>query len=459
MHTVVTVDTPELGDRSYLAHDGEVAVVVDPQRDIDRVLSIADAAGVTITHVAETHLHNDYVSGGLQLARVTGAEYLVNGVEEVRFERTPIRDGENVPIGTMSLRAVATPGHTPGHLAFVLSDGAVPEEAVPGAVFTGGSLLYGTVGRTDLVDPALSDELARAQFRSVRALDSMLPPSVLVRPTHGFGSFCSTSPISTDVASGDLAAERVSNEALLEEDEDAFVTRLLQSFVDYPRYYARMGPTNAEGPAPIDLSPLPVVPAGELRKRIAAGEWVVDLRERRSYARNHLSGTVSFEQTTSLATYLGWVIPFEARITLIADSPARVARAQRDLARIGIDRPSGAAHGRLEQLAPGAPTSTYDVSDFLGLAKAVANGDPVILDVRRDDEWDTGHIEGAVHIFLADLADRIGEVPPGEVWVHCAGGYRASIGASIVNRAGRRTVLVHDDWVRAAACGLHIVRD
>ena len=453
MYTVVTIETPELGDRSYLAHDGEVAVVVDPQRDIDRVIAIANAVGVEITHVAETHLHNDYVSGGLELARTTGASYLVAADEEVDFEREAVSAGDELSIGAMSLQVVATPGHTPTHIGYVLC-----ESGSQHGLFSGGSLLYGSVGRTDLNGASRTDELARTQYRSVRALAAALPPQVLVLPTHGFGSFCSVTP-STGPPGGTIADETRANIALLIEDEDAFVARLVSGLTAYPRYYAHMGALNAAGPAPIDLSPARALDAGELRARIDAGEWVVDVRERRAFARGHVMGTLSFEHTSSFATYLGWVVPAGAPVTLIADSPSPIARAQRDLTRIGIDRPAGAASGSLTDLAPGAPLGSYEVSDFNGLAKAIANSEPVLLDVRRDDEWDAGHIEGAVHIFLAELAGRVGEIPRGEGWVHCASGYRASIAASLLDRAGHKVVLVCDEWARAAASGLPIVRD
>jgi glyoxylase-like metal-dependent hydrolase (beta-lactamase superfamily II)/rhodanese-related sulfurtransferase len=453
VHRVVTIETPELGDRSYLAHDGEVAVVVDPQRDIDRILAIAEAAGVEITHVAETHLHNDYVSGALELARTTGARYLVAAAEEVGFERDPVSAGDELAIGALSLQVVATPGHTPTHVGYVLC-----ESGLQRALFSGGSLLYGSVGRTDLAGASRTVELARTQYRSVRALAEALPPEVLVLPTHGFGSFCSVTP-STGPPGGTIADEMWTNIALVTEDEDEFVERLVSGLTAYPYYYARMAAVNSAGPAPIDLSPARGLDKGELQSRIAAGEWVVDLRERRTFARSHLTGTVSFEHTSSFATYLGWVVPAGAPVTLIADSPSPIARAQRDLTRIGIDRVTGAASGPLGRLAPGAPLGGYELSDFAGLAKAIANGEPVLLDVRRDDEWDAGHIEGAVHVFLADLPARMAEIPPGEVWVHCASGYRSSIAASLLDRAGRKVVLISDEWARAAAAGLQIVRD
>ncbi len=454
MRAVVTIETPELGDRSYLAHDGDEAVVVDPQRDIDRILAAASAAGVRITHVAETHLHNDYVSGGLELARTTGAEYLVGAAEQVRFERRPVADGDVLPVGRMTLRVVATPGHTPGHIAYVLGDGGADK-----AVFSGGSLLFGSVGRTDLGNPDLTVDLARSQYRSARALAHGLSPEVRLLPTHGFGSFCSPSSTGGPPEGNDtISAEASSNPALVVEDEDTFVERLLAGYTAYPAYYAQMAPINAGGAQPIDLSPARRMPAEEIRERIGRGEWVVDLRERKAFARSHIVGTVSFEHGNPFATYLGWVIPWGAPVTLISDTPSRIERAQRDLARIGIDRPAGAASGTLGDLLPGAPTRGYEVSDFVGLAKEMADGSPLVLDVRRDDEWDAGHLEGAFHIFLADLPRRMNELPAGEIWVHCASSYRAAIAASLLDRAGRHVVLVLDEWANVIGSGLRIIR-
>ena len=192
MIEVTGIDTPALGDRSYLATDGQVAMVVDPQRDIDRVLAAAASRGVRITHVFETHIHNDYVSGGLALARVTGAAYHVNAADAVTFDRVPVREGDILGVGdAMTVRVLATPGHTFTHLSYVLRDAAAGRVA---AVFTGGSLLYGSTGRPDLLGPAHRATLAAAQYASAGRLASELPDDTPVWPTHGFGSFCTASP-------------------------------------------------------------------------------------------------------------------------------------------------------------------------------------------------------------------------------------------------------------------------
>jgi glyoxylase-like metal-dependent hydrolase (beta-lactamase superfamily II) len=465
MHDVVTIATPGLGDRSYLVHDGSHGVVVDAQRDIGRFLAAADDAGVRITHVVETHIHNDYVTGGYALARETGAAYLVAASEEVGFDRTPARDGEPFGAGTLTVTPVHTPGHTPGHMSYVLAEGT----GEPFAVFTGGSMLFGAVGRTDLVSPDQTDHLTRAQYRSVRRLAGELPDEAAVYPTHGFGSFCSATPTSGD--SSTIGRERLANAALRLADEDTFVKELLAGLTAYPAYYAHMGPANRGGPAAPDLAaPAPASPAG-LRQRIEAGEWVVDLRSRRAFASLHVAGTVSVELGDPFATYLGWVLPWGAPLTLVGESPEQVARAQLQLARIGIDPVPAAATGPVTELA-GGRTGSYPVTDFPGLATALAPGGPawasggpawasgrpglVVLDVRRPDEWQAGHLAGALHIPFWELAGRAGEVPPGQVWVHCASGFRASIGASVLDRAGRDVVHVDDDWERAAEAGLPV---
>jgi hydroxyacylglutathione hydrolase len=445
MIRVLTLETPGLGDRSYLAHDGEVAVVIDPQRDIDRVLDLARDEGVRITHVFETHIHNDYVTGGLALARAVEAAYVVSGADEVAFERTPAADGDEFRSGHLRVTALATPGHTPNHMAWSLAEG----EGEPVAVFTGGSMLFGAVGRTDLIGPEHTDALSRAQYHSVRRLAEVLPEDAEVYPTHGFGSFCAATP--TRGASSDVGQQRRVNVALTTGDEDEFVETLLRGLVAYPRYYAYMGPANLKGPDAPDLSPPTPLDPEQLRARIDAGEWVVDLRSRRAFARSHISGTVSVELGTSFVTFLGWTMPWDAPLTLVGDTPEEIATAQRELVRIGIDSLAGAATGPVEQLAAGQ-LSSYRTATFEDLRDE--GREAVVLDVRRPDEWQAGHLANAVHIPLWELADRLDEVPDGEVWVHCQSGFRASIAASILDRAGRRVVHVDDAWPRAAEVGL-----
>jgi hydroxyacylglutathione hydrolase len=455
---VETIETTSLGNRSYLAHDGQVAIVVDPQRDIDRVLALAGRLGVRITHVAETHLHNDYVSGGLALARLTGARYLVAAADTVGFERVPVADGDEVRVSeSMRLRVVSTPGHTFHHLAYVL-DG--PDSPV--GVFTGGSMLFGTTGRTDLLGAQHAHTLAEHQHASVLRLADLLPDGAQVWPTHGFGSFCAATQ--SDAPSSTVGREREVNPALRLEADD-FATRTLAGLDAYPAYYAHMGARNTGGADLIDLTPARRADPAELTARIAAGEWVVDLRSRKAFAYRHLTGTVSLGLDGPMATWLGWMAPADAPITLLGESEQQVADAQRELARIGIDRPAAAATGTPEQWA-GDDTrlGTLTTATFTDLATARAGRPPyglptpeVVLDVRMRNEWRRGHIDGAVHIPLPELPDRLDDVPAGVVWVHCGSGYRAAAATSLLQRAGHQVVHIDDAYATAADAGLVIV--
>jgi glyoxylase-like metal-dependent hydrolase (beta-lactamase superfamily II)/rhodanese-related sulfurtransferase len=456
MVEVVPVETPTLGDRSYLAHDGDVALVIDPQRDIDRVSDLAAQLGVRITHVAETHMHNDYVTGGLALSQAAGASYLVNAADPVRFDRTPVRDGDSLVIGgAMRLRVLATPGHTFTHLSYVLeADGEVA------GVFTGGSLLYGSTGRPDLLGPGSTAALAHAQYTSAQRLARELPDSAEVFPTHGFGSFCAATQ--AQALSSTIGREKQFNPALTA-GEQMYVETLLTGLDAWPAYYAHMGPANTAGPAGPDLSVPRRAHAAEVRRRIEAGEWVVDLRDRVAFAAGFVPGSFSFPLDGSFATYLGWAIPWGTPVTLLGEAPEQVSRAQRELVRIGIDRPAAAATGQPQDWAGGQPLNTLRLAKFGDLATATAaagrrSGELALLDVRRRLEWEESHIAGAAHIPFHELPGRLGEVPPGEVWVHCHSGYRSMVAASMLAACGRRAISIDDDYANAETAGLPLVR-
>ena len=440
------IETSSLGDRSYLVTDGAVAAVIDPQRDIDRVIDLLDDLGVQLTDVFETHIHNDYVTGGLELSRRYDATYHVNGDDPVTYERNPVADGDVVGVGELEVKVLHTPGHTPTHLSF-----AVLEDGAERAVFTGGSMLFGSVGRTDLVSGDLTEPLTRHQFHSARRLVAELDDDTKVYPTHGFGSFCSSGDMDEDVQASTIGQEKASNQALTTDDEDTFVRDLLAGLDAYPAYYAHMGPTNLAGPAPVDLSPAEPVDTTELLGRIHAGEWVVDLRNRLAFASDHVEGTINVELGDQASTYLGWLIPWGTPVTLIADTAGEIADMQRQLVRIGIDRPSGQSDGGMDA-HPDAPRHRYQVSDFAGLKKALDAGEaPWVLDARRTDEWRDAHLPSATLVPLHELLERIDEVPTDEqVWIHCASGYRASIGASLLARAGRDVVLIDAEFDTAS---------
>ena len=453
---IEVIETSSLGDRSYVATDGERAVVIDPQRDVDRVIAAAGRLGTRIALVLETHVHNDYVSGGLELARLTGADYGVAADDDVPFERTPLRDGDVLDVAArMRVRVVATPGHTYHHLSYVLEG-----EHGPVGVFTGGSLLFGTTGRTDLEGEQHSHELSRLQHASANKLVEALPDGAQIWPTHGFGSFCAASQASGDSAT--IGDQKDLNPALTLAESD-FVSQTLAGLDTYPAYYAHMGVRNAAGPEPLDLrSPARATPE-ELRSRLDRGEWVVDLRSRRAYVDSHLFGTVSLGLDGPMPTWLGWMIDWGAPITLLGETPDQVTEAQRELARIGIDKFAGAATGQPDELAAdtGQLRSMFTVT-FDELARAQAgstDGIPrldAVLDVRTNNEWRSSHVDGAVHIPLYELPKRLDEAPGGTVWVHCGSGYRAAAAAALLEGAGREPVLIDDLFGNASGAGVNL---
>jgi hydroxyacylglutathione hydrolase len=435
---VVRIETPSLGDRSYLATDGDVAVVIDPQRDLDRVLSIVAERGVRVTHILETHIHNDYVTGGAALARQLDAEYVLAAEDGLDLPHTGVRDGDELITGAMRITVLHTPGHTPTHLSYALWDA----DGRPVAAFTGGSMLYGSVGRTDLVDPSRTEELARAQYRSVRRLAQVLPDEVEVHPTHGFGSHCAATQATK--AASTIGDERGDNPALLHADEDRFVRELLDGLTPYPTYYARMGPLNRNGPAAFDATLPAAFDLEDLVAAVDGGAWVLDLRDRRAFGASHLLGALNAELRNDLPTYVGWLVPFDASLVLVGDDLDAVAEAQRMLARIGYDRLAGRA------TAEEVRWDGHDLERSLRLARfsdldETDPADRVVLDVRDGWEWESGHHPEAVHIPFHELPDRLEELPKDRpIWTYCATGARAALAVSVLQAAGHEPVLVDD---------------
>lgn len=435
---VVTIDTRPLGDRSYLVHDGSAALVIDPQRDIDRVERVLVDAGASLTHVAETHIHNDYVSGGHALALRHRARYLVSAGDKVSFARCGVEHGDDVSVGDMTIRVIATPGHTVNHVAYVVHHGNEQ------AVFSGGNLLYGSVGRTDLVDSAQTVRLTHEQYRSARLLARVVRDDTALYPTHGFGSLCSAGQ-TTRPDQATIGEQKLVNPALWD-DEQHFVEQLIAGLTAYPSYYAHMGPLNLAGGDVPDLSVPVSVSPGELRRRLANGQSVVDLRNRIAFAERHIAGTLSFEHGQAFTTYLGWLLPRDEPFTLVG-SYGQVEAAIRDLCRIGIDAPSVAVGTDVAAIAGDESLAAFPRVGWAEVASAQRTGElDVMLDVRRHDEYTADHLADAVHLPLHELGNRLHDVPAGRVWVYCASGYRASIAASILKRAGRDVTLIDAEY-------------
>jgi hydroxyacylglutathione hydrolase len=450
-------ETPGLGDNSYLIASQGQAVLIDPQRDAWRFLEAARAEGLTIRYVLETHVHNDYLTGALEVREATGAEIVAPERGGYRFPHRPAREGLLIPLGELALVAWETPGHTPEHLCWLLYRQGEPW---PLAVFTGGSLTVGGAGRTDLLGPELTRDLAILQFRSLRRLAS-LPDSVQVLPTHGAGSFCTAGPSRERTST--LGRERSANRALAAPDAEEFLTSQLSGLPAFPAYYAYMASINRHGPRLLGGLPLPpaIAPA-EAEAALRRGAWLVDGRDRRSFARAHLPGAINVELDSTFASYVGWVVPFGEPLLLVLPGPEEetLSEAATQLMRIGYEEVWGYLRGGVEAWAEsGRPLRSYPIASVEELCRAVSAGEsPQVLDVRQRPEWERGHIPGSQHIFVGELPRRLAEVPPGrEVWTICASGHRAALAASILDAAGYPVRLVGDggvqDWLAACRGG------
>ena len=470
--------TRGLGDTSYLLASGREAVLVDPQRDAWRFIAAAEQRGVRIVRVLETHVHNDYLSGALEVRAATGAEIVAPARGGYEFAHRPADEGESVELGGYRLTAMATPGHTPEHLAWIITaqDGPVADgdlalgdglngtgaasNPAPLAAFTGGSLLMGSVGRTDLLGPTLSSALTLDQQRSLKRL-AELPDDVRILPTHGAGSFCSAGPVARGDATT-VGEERRDNPtfARIGDDATAFRELLLGGLGRVPAYYAHMAALNRRGPRILGAyrEPPELDPAAFAAKA-GAGTTIVDGRGRRSFAAGHLPGSINIELDDSFAAYVGWLVPFAAPILLVLPEPLRetAEEATTQLLRIGYERVLGTLAGGVEAWqADGREISAYEVTtmdevnaEAAGVGATGATGragvtGETVLDVRQPIEWqDDGAIPGAQRIFVADLPARLAEIPAGErVTVLCKSGARAAIAASLLDAAGRDVRLV-----------------
>lgn len=438
------IKTTSLGNRGYIIYDGTNAVAVDVQRDYERWIESAKQAGTQITHVLETHIHNDYITGGYTLAKQTGAQYIIPADTDVTFAATKMSDGEELKAGKLTIKAYHTPGHTPHHMSYQIS---TPDHTP--VICTGGGLLYGTVGRTDLISEDMTKPLAEAQYDSAYKLKGAAANEARILPTHGFGSFCSSSA-GTGAQNSTLGQEIRVNIAFTSRDKNSFVDTILTGLEPYPRYYAQMGQTNLKGPRPMKLQATTDIDSTTLKKYLdSKNTWTLDLRSRAKHAQNTIKGVYGFEMSDSFATYVGWLMPWGNDIVLLADSEADLHEAQVQLGRIGMDifvqqasiiHSSMSASNDKQQLRHELFSSiTPDI------AKQIQ-----ILDVRSASEHTQAHIEGSLNIPFHDIQLRITELSKDTaVWVHCASGYRASIVASILHIHGYTVVLIDDDFKNA----------
>jgi glyoxylase-like metal-dependent hydrolase (beta-lactamase superfamily II)/rhodanese-related sulfurtransferase len=439
-----------LGNSCYLVDLGDgSALVVDPPRDLRAVRAAVGKAGLRIRFAADTHLHADFLSGAVQLAHDDGATILASAAGRRRFEHRGLGEGDEVDLGGLRLTALATPGHTDEHLSFLLRDGDRPA-----GVFTGGALIVGSAARTDLLGPERAEELARAQFASLRRL-SALPAETAVWPTHGAGSFCSAPP-GVDRTST-IGRELATNPLLGIGDEDRFVERLLGSLGSYPPYFLRLAEANRRGPAVIDPAAagrLPQLPASAVRGLHEGGAVVVDARPVPDFARAHIPGSLSIPLRAQFATWLGWLVPLDASIVVVRSPDQDVAELVWQAWKIGVDRLAGELEGGFAAwAAAGYPTASTRLVGPSGVDRRV-------LDVRQDAEFVTGHLPGAVHVELGSLPAAARDLPDEPMVLTCGHGERAMGAASLLERAGHHDLAVlvggPDDWARATGEKLQV---
>ena len=465
----------KLAQTSYLIgcqRTGE-AVVVDPNRDVEQYISAAAADGLRVTHVTETHIHADFVSGARELAARTNAQLLLSdeGPAEWKYAYAAdvgarlLHDGDTFTVGNVRIEALHTPGHTPEHLSFVVTDLATNSE--PWGILTGDVVFVGDVGRPDLLERAAGyantmEAGARTLFRSLERFRA-LPDHVQVWPGHGAGSACGKALGS--LASSTVGFERLSNWGLALTNEDEFVRQVLAGQPEPPRYFAEMKRINKEGPRLLGgFNEPPMLPASSLAAVVARGHTVVDTRSTAKFAAGHVPGTINIPLDAGFTTWSGWLLPYDRDIYLLVDGncPRCAEVAVRDLATIGLDRVAGT-------FAENAVAAWASTGGTLGAIVQVKPADVAVLldrdavtviDVRGRAEWDAGHLPGAHHVPLGYLADRIGELSLDRpIILYCQGGGRSSIGASVLHARGARHVMNmfggYEAWQRS---GLPVAR-
>ena len=439
---VTNLRTPGLGDATYIVSHEGLGVVVDPQRDIDRFERVLDEQDVELRWVLETHMHNDYVSGGKGLAERRGADIVLPAGSGAGFGFTPAFHNEDV--GTergLTVRAIHTPGHTPEHVSYlVLIDGQ------PVAVFSGGSLLVGSSGRPDLLSEPQAEPLARLQYISVGRL-SDLPDDVALYPTHGEGSFCTASGAGKTTST--IGDEKRDNPVLQQPDVEAFVRHTMSDLQPWPTYYAHMGASNVFSPTPL-LDPT----APESGPDEVAGRdddvVVIDGREHADYAAGHVPGALGIGLSEQFGVWTGWVVPFNARLQLILDPEQDAEEAIRQLGRVGYTNVEGVMRGMDAWEARGLSTRKVGTISAADLGKQLAAGEqPQIVDVRAPNEAEAESVPGAVHAYVPDLVDGApSDLNPAEpVMVACGSGYRSTIAASLLERDGFEPVIVDEGGV------------
>jgi glyoxylase-like metal-dependent hydrolase (beta-lactamase superfamily II)/rhodanese-related sulfurtransferase len=429
-----------LAHASYmLGSDGEAAVV-DPQRDVEIYVKAADDHGLKIRHIFETHLHADFVSGHLELAARTGAKIYIGAEAGATFPHVALRDGSEVRFGKIRIKALETPGHTPEGICLVVADEEKSPE--PCAVLTGDTLFIGDVGRPDLSKAFTPQQLAGKLYDSLHGKLMKLGDQVQVYPAHGAGSLCGRNMRAE--RSSTIGTERLTNYALQIKSRDEFIRQLTENLPSRPEYFLQDAQINRSGaPALSELRELPPVSASELRMLLEQGVFVLVVRPNNDFAAAHIPGSVNIALSGQFASWAGAIVGLSARPVLVADTPEQYAEARLRLARVGIEDPRGFLQGGVAAWKQaGFTLAQIPQMTAQELHDRMQGASTQVLDVRREGEWQAGHIESAAWFPLDNFKVSAPEIDPSvPLAVHCQGGYRSMIACSLLRRAGVENVI------------------
>jgi hydroxyacylglutathione hydrolase len=446
-----------LGNSAYLigSHDTKKGVLIDPLRDVDRYLHAAFEHGIQLTHVLDTHLHADFVSGSREIAAQTGAVIGASAEAQVGFDHNPLTEDSVLDLGAFQIRVMATPGHTLEHISYLIVEAG---RESPNALFSGGALIVGGAARTDLLTPELTYPLASQLYHTIHDTLLKMPDAVDVFPTHGAGSFC-VGPVSSDRTTT-IGRERGTNPLAQPQTEEEFIKRALTGLPAYPTYYKYMRAVNQQG-AKI-LGGLPILKpysAGEVRALMDQGVIVLDVRHQKAFGAGHIPDSYGIRVDSPLVVWAGWVIPFGSRILLLGESASEREEATRQLIRIGYDDIVGYLDGGIEAWARDFPVESVPSLNAVGLREQL--NELTLLDVRRLSEWEGGHIPGAIHFEGGRIAwDELTFPTDKPIAVQCASGNRSMIAISVLKRRGIHNVIQVDGGINKwKMSGFEIVQD
>jgi hydroxyacylglutathione hydrolase len=432
------VDTG-LGNSAYLigSHDTKKGILIDPLRDVDRYLHAASERGLTLTHVLDTHLHADFVSGNREIVHQTGAVIGASAEAKLGFDHQPLTEGNIIDLGAFQIHVMTTPGHSPEHISFLIVETG---NLMPSALFSGGALIVGGAARTDLLTPESTRPLARQLYHTIHEKLLKLPDAVEVFPTHGAGSFC-VAPASSDRTTT-IGRERTTNSLALARSEEEFVERSLAGLPSYPTYYKYMRRINQRGAQILGGVPvLKALSASEVKGLMEEDVVVLDVRHGRAFGAGHIPNSYGIRVDAPLTTWAGWLIPFGSRIALVAESTDQIVAAARQLIRIGYDDLLGYLEGGTETWArAGYPLETIPSMSVKELRERLA--EVVLVDVRQQSEWNAGHIPDAVHFEGGRIAWEDLPFPHDKpLAIQCASGNRSMSVSSVLRRRGYQNVI------------------